>query len=42
MNSDKNLMNEYEQLKEKMNALSFDEFIDKYYDLLINNENKLV
>ena len=42
MNSDKNLMKEYEQLKEKMNALSFDEFIDKYYDLLINNENKLV
>ena len=42
MNSDEDLMNEYKQLKQKMNTLSFDEFIDKYYDLLINNENKLV
>ena len=42
MNSDEDLMNEYKQLKQKMNNLSFDEFIDECYDLLINNENKLV
>ena len=38
MQSNYNLNNEYDQLKEDMNNISCSEFIDKYYDVLISNE----
>ena len=37
--SDNDLSKEYEQLKEDLRYLSFEDFINKYYDKLLNNLN---
>ena len=37
--SDNDLFNTYNELKEDLRYLSFEDFINKYYDKLLNNLN---